>query len=87
MACIGWSAHQEGAPSQVELEALRGQARALQSENAELRAEALRLELRDGQLQGYGLDSMANEQLAGLILTLTQVFVAVLLGQKCCWPP
>ncbi|KAK9812513.1 hypothetical protein WJX73_005189 [Symbiochloris irregularis] len=60
------------AQAQAELDSLRRSTRALQKENVDLKAEAARLEVKGSQMQGYGLDDMANTQLSGLIATLTQ---------------
>ena len=42
-------------------------------ENQSLKKELTRVEERNNQLQGYGLDDMSADQLSGLIHGLTQV--------------
>lgn len=57
-----------------ELEArVSAQLREASAENQSLRKELARLEDRNNQLQGYGLDDMSADELSGLIHGLTQV--------------
>ena len=57
-----------------ELEAdARAQLREALGENQSLRKELSRLEDRNNQLQGYGLDGMSADELSALIHGLTQV--------------
>ena len=57
-----------------ELEArASAQFREASVENQSLKKELTRVEERNNQLQGYGLDDMSADQLSGLIHGLTQV--------------
>ena len=47
--------------------------RDVSGENQSLKKELMRLEDRNNQLQGYGLDDMSADELSGLIHGLTQV--------------
>ena len=60
-----------------ELEAnASAQLRETSGENQSLKKELVRLEDRNNQLQGYGLDDMSAEELSNLIHALTQVYPA-----------
>ena len=62
-------------PQELEADA-RKQLREALEENQSLKKELIRLEDRNNQLQGYGLDSMSADELSGLIHGLTQVSAA-----------
>lgn len=49
------------------------QLEAVTAETQSIKSELSRLEERNNQLQGYGLDNMSAEELSGLIHGLTQV--------------
>ena len=51
----------------------RAQLRETSTENQSLKKELTRLEDRNNQLQGYGLDDMSADDLSDLIHGLTQV--------------
>ena len=63
-----------------ELEATASaQLREALGENLSLKKELTRLEDRNNQLQGYGLDDTSANELSGLIHSLTQVSIHNLL--------
>ena len=68
-----WLLHQE-----LEANA-SAQLRETSVENQSLKRELTRLEDRNNQLQGYGLDDMSADDLSNLIHGLTQVWCTALL--------
>lgn len=60
------------------------QLEAVSAETQSIKEELSRLEDRNNQLQGYGLDNMSAEELSGLIHGLTQVQSILCMLSKAC---
>lgn len=60
------------------------QLEAVSAETQSIKEELSRLEDRNNQLQGYGLDNMSAEELSGLIHGLTQVQSVLCMPSTAC---